>query len=155
MQHEGIEEKVFSVAGLPDLERVAKELLARYGRHKVWLFHGEMGVGKTTLIKALCRILGVQDLVSSPTFSIINEYLAGAKQCVCHFDFYRIRYEEEAHDIGAEEYFYSGNYCFIEWPERIPSLIPPTYVSINMQGGDTQHRTIAISIHDGEEENRI
>ena len=148
-------DRVFTSVSLEDIEKIAKRLLEQSGTHKIWLFYGEMGSGKTTLIKALCHAMRVQDPTASPTFSIINEYLAQGSQKIFHFDFYRIKNEEEAYNIGTEDYFYSGNYCFIEWPEKIPSLIPSSHVDINIQVEDTRHRTIAISIHDGEEKNRI
>lgn len=139
------------LSGLPEL---AKTLLQIDPDKKVWLFYGDMGAGKTTFIKAICEAMDVRELVNSPTFSIINEYKAGTGK-VFHFDFYRIKNEAEAYEIGTEEYFYSGEYCFIEWPEKIPSLIPSAHVKISIQTEDNEHRTIAISIHDGEEENRV
>ncbi len=140
---------------LEDLNELAQAVLARAGDRRVWLFHGEMGAGKTTLIKALCEQLGVQDPMSSPTFSIVNEYLTADNQKVYHFDYYRIRDEAEAHEIGSEEYFYSGNMCFIEWPEKISSLIPPDHAKVNITVEDQNTRTIALSVHDGKEEKRI
>lgn len=147
-------DRVYSGVDLAGLNRLARQLVQEYGDEKVWLFFGEMGVGKTTLIKAIGKELGVTDTMSSPTFSIINEYVAGNKR-VFHFDFYRIRNEAEALDIGVEEYFYSGNYCFIEWPEKIPSLIPDKHVVIRMTNEDAVHRTIVISIHDRKEKNWV
>jgi tRNA threonylcarbamoyladenosine biosynthesis protein TsaE len=116
------------------LEEVAGQLLQIAGNLNVWIFKGEMGVGKTTLIKSIAKQLGVKDIVQSPTFSIVNEYSAVEKK-LFHFDFYRIKNEEEAFDIGVEEYFYSDNFCLIEWPEKIPTLLPDTFfeVSICMQ----------------------
>jgi tRNA threonylcarbamoyladenosine biosynthesis protein TsaE len=146
--------ETFEHVTLEGLHLLAKELLQVDSDKKVWLFFGDMGAGKTTLIKAICAALNVEELVNSPTFSIINEYQAAAGK-VFHFDFYRIKNEAEAHEIGTEEYFYSGDYCFIEWPEKIPSLIPSAHVNISIQTEDNEHRTIAISIHDGEEENRV
>lgn len=139
---------------LDGLDALAKTLIAFAGDVRIWLIFGEMGAGKTTLIKALCGVLGVEDTVSSPSFSIVNEYPLG-EASVYHFDFYRIRNEQEAFEIGTEEYFYSGAYCFVEWPEKIPSLIPSSYVALKIAGGNYNERTIAISIHDGEEETRF
>ena len=147
--------RVYRTVNLTDLEARAKDLLTLAEEQRIWLFFGDMGAGKTTLIKALCKALGVKDVVGSPTFSIVNEYQTDADEKVFHFDFYRIKNEEEAYDIGTEDYFYSGRYCFIEWPEKIPSLIPTQHIKVNIQVEDTHHRTLAISIHDGEEENRI
>lgn len=114
---------------LPD---IATRLMAMGKSVPVWLFHGGMGVGKTTLIKALCAVQGVHNTVQSPTFSIVNEYVAGTGEPIFHFDCYRLKNETEAYDIGAEEYLYSGHRCFVEWPERIESLWPETYMNIQM-----------------------
>ena len=140
---------------MEDLNSVAREVLGRAGGKKVWLFYGEMGSGKTTFIKALCRACGVADAMSSPTFSIVNEYRTGDDRSIYHFDFYRIRNEIEAYDIGSEEYFYSGNLCLIEWPEKIPSLIPAEHVKVSLVVEDKNLRTIALSVHDGKEKKRI
>lgn len=117
---------------LDQLEAVAKQILEQ-NPNKVILFHGEMGVGKTTLIKVLAKILGVNDVTSSPTFSLVNEYHTIDNQTVYHFDFYRLNKETEALDMGADEYLYSGNWCFIEWAEKIPSLIPDDHSSISIR----------------------
>jgi tRNA threonylcarbamoyladenosine biosynthesis protein TsaE len=142
-------------ADLADLNKVAKDFIERAGNRRVWLLYGEMGSGKTTFIKDLCSQLGVADVMSSPTFSIVNEYLTRGNTKVFHFDFYRIKNEAEAYDIGAEEYFYSGNYCFVEWPEKIPSLIPSERVEVSILPENQTHRTLALSVHDGKEKNRI
>lgn len=140
--------------GLYDLDQVAGEILEKAAPYKVWLFHGEMGSGKTTFIKKVCKKLGVSDTTSSPTFSIVNEYLAAGER-VYHFDFYRIRNESEAFDIGSEEYFYSGDLCLVEWPEKIPSLIPAVHANVFITVLNENQRTIALSVHDGKEEKRI
>lgn len=108
---------------LDEITTVAQKIIAAHPQ-KVILFNGEMGVGKTTLIKELSKILGVTDATSSPTFSLVNEYQANDNQLVYHFDVYRIKSESEALDMGIDEYLYSGNWCFIEWAEKIPNLIP-------------------------------
>ena len=141
--------------GLHDLDQVAAQILELAGRWTVWLFHGEMGSGKTTLIKRVGRKLGVTDAMSSPTFSIVNEYLTAGGKSVYHFDFYRIKNESEAFDIGSEEYFYSGDLCLIEWPEKIPSLIPAEHANVYITVDNDNQRTIALSVHDGKEEKRI
>jgi tRNA threonylcarbamoyladenosine biosynthesis protein TsaE len=138
-----------------DLADVARIFLEEAGHCAVWLFHGEMGSGKTTFIKAVCFQLGVTDTMSSPTFSIVNEYRLTDDKKVYHFDFYRIRNEAEAYDIGTDEYFYSGNLCLIEWPEKIPSLIPPEHADISITVENQNQRTIALSVHDGKEKKRI
>lgn len=99
---------------------------------KVILFYGEMGAGKTTTIKAICKALGVEEEVSSPTFSLVNEYVTNKGETVFHFDMYRIDSEDEVYDMGYEEYFYSGNICLVEWPEKIPNLLPEKYGEVNI-----------------------
>jgi tRNA threonylcarbamoyladenosine biosynthesis protein TsaE len=113
----------------------------------VILFHGEMGVGKTTLIKQLCKTLGVTSTTSSPTFSLVNEYETIDNQVVYHFDFYRLKNEMEALDMGADDYFYSGNWCFIEWAEKIPSLIPDKHavITIELVENGKRHLTLTNS----------
>lgn len=127
---------------LVELDDVARRLLHEGRDQSVWLFEGDMGAGKTTLIKAICRQLGVVSVVQSPTFGIINEYSTQAGKSVYHFDCYRLRNEAEALDIGVEEYFDSGDYCLIEWPERITSLWPPAYYQICLTAEPTGRRTI-------------
>lgn len=116
---------------IDQLEAVARQILEQKP-NKVILFHGEMGVGKTTLIKVLAKVLGVEGATSSPTFSLVNEYQSNDNQTVYHFDFYRLKNETEAMDMGADEYFYSGNWCFIEWAEKIPSLVPEAHSVIQI-----------------------
>ena len=116
---------------LDQIEQVAQKIIAE-NPNKVILFHGEMGVGKTTLIKQLCKYLGVQGATSSPTFSLVNEYEAANNQLVYHFDFYRLNKETEALDMGIDDYLYSGNWCFIEWAEKIPNLIPDSHSVITI-----------------------
>lgn len=108
---------------LTEINEVAAQVLAQNPK-KVILFNGEMGAGKTTFIKAFSKLLGVNDTMSSPTFSLVNEYQTSQNQKVFHFDVYRIKSQDEALDMGIEEYLYSGNWCFIEWSEKIPNLIP-------------------------------
>jgi len=129
--------------GLDELPQIAAELLRRASNKRVFLFEAPMGTGKTTLIKALCKELGVDEHVTSPTFSIVNEYLSAAGP-VYHFDFYRLKNEQEALDLGYEEYFYSGNYCFVEWPEKITSLLPNDAFVIEMETGTEDRRIIKI-----------
>jgi len=133
---------------LAELEVVAQELLQKAGSHRVWLLNGEMGSGKTTLIKAVCSALGVHAGMTSPTFSIINEYHTASGEPVYHFDFYRLKHENEALDIGAEEYFDSGRYCFIEWPDRVPSLIPSRHFLLNLTIMEKETRFIEAHLND-------
>lgn len=129
-----------SLDGLPD---AASRLLAAVGDQRVLLFYGSMGVGKTTLISEVCRQLGVIDVPSSPTFAIVNEYLKGTEP-VYHFDFYRIKSDREALDLGYEDYFYSGSYCFVEWPERIMNLLPADAARIHVSATADGTRRIAV-----------
>jgi tRNA threonylcarbamoyladenosine biosynthesis protein TsaE len=133
-----------SVNSLLDLEEAAKRLLDFSGAQKMFVFYGDMGAGKTTFIKALCAQLGVKETVSSPTFSIVNEY-EGDGQRIYHFDFYRIKSIQEAYDIGYEEYFYSGDICLVEWPEKIEELLPEHYIKIRITTVDPEKRVLTIS----------
>jgi tRNA threonylcarbamoyladenosine biosynthesis protein TsaE len=145
----------FQHVALMDLPKVAAEIAGHIRQIQVWLFKGDLGSGKTTLIKALGTILGVEDAMSSPTFAIVNEYGCREYGKIYHFDFYRIKSEMEAFDIGVEEYFYSGYPCFIEWPEKIPTLIPESRGEVTISIENETQRTIAISVHVGKEENRV
>ena len=122
-------EVVFSI---DELENVAQKIIAQ-NPNKVILFNGEMGVGKTTLIKKLCSLLGVEGATSSPTFSLVNEYQTTTNQIVYHFDCYRLKSETEALDMGIDEYLYSGNWCFIEWSEKIETLLPEVHSVVNIK----------------------
>jgi tRNA threonylcarbamoyladenosine biosynthesis protein TsaE len=126
-----------------DLDPVAEKLLLTYPSYRVFAFYGKMGAGKTTFIKVLCRRLGAIDIVQSPSFSIINEYKTRQGESIFHFDFYRIKKIEEAFDIGYEDYFYSGSYCFIEWPEMIEPLLPENCVRIRIaETGENGEREV-------------
>lgn len=145
----------FRSVELSDLKEIARQIRGQLKKFQVWLFYGEMGSGKTTLIKEICKAAGVMDSMSSPTFSIVNEYETGDHQLIYHFDFYRIKNEVEAYDIGADEYLYSGSPCFIEWPDKIPSLIPLVHAEVAIHVEQNTLRTIVLSFHDGKEENRV
>ncbi len=103
------------------------------GEGKVFAFYGKMGAGKTTFIKALCEVLGVEDVITSPTFAIINEYTDGNGDPIYHFDFYRIKKLEEVYDMGYEDYFYSGNLCLLEWPELIEEILPENVIKVTIE----------------------
>lgn len=120
----------FKIESIEELGNVANDLIPQF-QHKVILFEGEMGAGKTTFIKVLVEQMGTKDEISSPTFSIVNEYETNSGK-VFHFDMYRIKSEEEAMDFGIEEYLYSNHYCFIEWPSKIESLIPAEHHTIKI-----------------------
>ena len=132
--------KTLFAENLEQLNTVAEQIIKHTSPHKKFAFYGEMGVGKTTLIKALSLQLGVKDLVTSPTFSIVNEYEAADSLKIYHFDFYRIEDEREAYDIGYEEYFFSEAYCFIEWPEKIANLIEEDIIKIKLFLEGTKRR---------------
>ncbi len=134
------------ICSSPDqLPAIAAALLAEAGQRRVLAFYGDMGSGKTTFIKELCKSLGVQELVTSPTFTILNEYASPEGKPVYHFDFYRIKSESEAFDLGYENYLYSGNYTFIEWPERISNLLPPGTATVTIIAKD-EERTITLTL---------
>lgn len=128
---------------LTGIEEIAKLVITK-AQHKTLLFNGEMGAGKTTLIKAICDYLGVEDNVTSPSFSLVNEY-QGTKDIIYHFDFYRINDEEEAYAIGFEEYEYTGDLLFIEWSEKIPTLIPEESHTIDIQIEENGLRTLTFN----------
>jgi tRNA threonylcarbamoyladenosine biosynthesis protein TsaE len=133
--------KIYS---LNDLASIAEEVIAK-AKYKTLLFRGEMGVGKTTLIKEICNVLEVQDRVSSPTFSLVNEYHTATNAIVYHFDFYRITQEEEALDMGIEEYLYQNDWCLIEWPENIENLLPLEAVQIHITILENGQRNIQLT----------
>lgn len=133
------------VKGLSELPRAAANLLDSFPNSRIFLFFGEMGAGKTTFIKAICNKLAVTDTVSSPSYSIINEYQYPGGQ-LYHFDFYRLEKETEALDMGYEEYFYNGNYCLIEWPEKIINLWPEEFVEVKIRHLGEGERQITATI---------
>jgi tRNA threonylcarbamoyladenosine biosynthesis protein TsaE len=130
---------------LDEIDFVAKKILAE-NLQKVILFNGEMGVGKTTLIKSLSKNLGVKNATSSPTFSLVNEYEANENKLIYHFDVYRLKSEAEAFDMGIDEYLYSGNWCFIEWAEKIENLIPIEHSTINITILENGNRLLNLKI---------
>ena len=145
----GVEEvSLIEGIGLKNLEQTARDIINAGKDNKIWLFKGEMGSGKTTLIKAICTILGVEDLVTSPTFSIVNEYKQG-DATLYHFDFYRIKNLAEATELGIEDYFYSNSYCFIEWPEVVSNIIPPQFMEIRIEVGEGESRNYKLAYYGG------
>ena len=137
-----MEIKIDNIEGLT---AAAQKFVEAMGDRKVFAFYGKMGAGKTTFIKAICEALGVEDVVTSPTFAIVNEYgISENPGKVYHFDFYRIKNLREAYDIGCEEYFYSGCPCFIEWPELIEELLPEEAVRVCIEVHEDGSRTISL-----------
>jgi tRNA threonylcarbamoyladenosine biosynthesis protein TsaE len=130
-----------TISSLEQLPELAKKLLLAFPDNRVFAFFGAMGAGKTTTIKIICTELGVTEHTSSPTFSLVNEYRNAHHQPIYHFDFYRIQKLEEAIDMGVEEYLYSGNYCFIEWPENIAPLLPENTIAVKINA-DQLTRTL-------------
>ena len=130
------------ISNLELIREAAREFIEHIGEHRVFAFYGEMGAGKTTFIKAICEELGVEDVITSPTFAIVNEYSLADGDCIYHFDFYRIKKLEEVYDMGFEDYFYSGALCFIEWPELIEEVLPEDAVKVNITENADGSRTI-------------
>ncbi len=121
------------IKSIEEIAVAAKEFVAAMGERKVFAFYGKMGAGKTTFIKAVCEELGVEDVINSPTFAIVNEYVDGKGEPVYHFDFYRIKNQQEVMDLGYEDYVYSGHVCFMEWPELIENLLPDDAVKVTIE----------------------
>ena len=134
------------INSLDSIRESANAFLAAMDDRTVFAFHGQMGAGKTTFIKAICEELGVEDVINSPTFAIINEYRSETTgELIYHFDFYRINKLSEAEDIGTEDYFYSGALCFIEWPEKIEDLLPGDVVEVTIKENPDGTRTVEIN----------
>jgi tRNA threonylcarbamoyladenosine biosynthesis protein TsaE len=131
-----------TIASLQELDRVAERFLEQAGGHRVIAFSGELGAGKTTFIQAICRQLGIEVDVNSPTFALVNEYFSPEGDSVFHFDLYRIESPEELFDMGYEEYFYSGSLCLIEWPEKARHLIPEDALWVQMKIGEKDVRIL-------------
>ena len=136
--------KRIEIDSLSQLDSVAEAILESLNGRNVVLFYGGMGAGKTTLISRIAAALGAEDQVTSPTFAIVNQYEAQDGGCIYHFDFYRIERIEEAFDFGYEEYFYSGDLCLVEWPEKIEQLLPDDAMVVNIEVGDDEHRIFEI-----------
>jgi tRNA threonylcarbamoyladenosine biosynthesis protein TsaE len=123
----------FVCQSIEELPKIAAEFLSAFSSSRIFAFHGDLGAGKTTFIKVLCEQLGVKDAMSSPSFSLVNEYRDEKNNPVYHFDLYRLKSPQEAFDIGMEEYLYSGNYCFVEWPERAIEILPEDTVHVHIR----------------------
>lgn len=130
------------IDSLDNIHAAAKQFVDNMGTSKVFAFYGKMGAGKTTFIKAICEVFGVDDVITSPTFAIVNEYTAASGTPIYHFDFYRIKKIEEVYDMGYEDYFYSTNLCFLEWPELIENLLPGDAVRVTIREEEDGTRTV-------------
>ncbi len=134
-------ETIFSLSGLPDVVRHFTRIL---GGRKVIALHGEMGAGKTTFVRAFCSAMGVQGIVNSPTFSLVNEYVTKDGQGICHMDWYRLNTADEVRQAGLEEYLYSGMICLVEWPERAPGLLPGDTIHAWLEVLDAETRRLSV-----------
>lgn len=137
--------EIITIGSVDTIREAAREFISRMDDKTVYAFRGQMGAGKTTFIKAICEELGVEDVINSPTFAIINEYRCSESgELIYHFDFYRINKISEAQEIGTEDYFYSGALCFIEWPEKIDELLPHDVVTVTISENENGTRTLTI-----------
>jgi tRNA threonylcarbamoyladenosine biosynthesis protein TsaE len=127
------------------LHAAAKQLLKHFADKKIFAFYGPMGAGKTTIIKAICESLGAVDIVSSPTFTLVNEYKTSSHETLFHIDFFRIKKQEEVYDFGIEEYLTGDSYCFMEWPELIEDLLPPETINVRISVDNNEQRILSIS----------
>ncbi len=134
------------IESLDKIDEAALEFIRAMGDNTVFAFHGDMGAGKTTFIKAICENLGVSDTINSPTFAIVNEYRSDSGELIYHFDFYRINKIEEVFDFGYEDYFYSGSLCFIEWPEKVDTLLPKDTVNVYVKVQEDGSREVSLGI---------
>jgi len=132
------------IQSLDSIYETAQQFINQIGDRTIFAFNGKMGAGKTTFIKSICEVMGVKETVNSPTFSIVNEYEAADGRVIFHFDCYRIHKIQEAHDLGAEEYLYSGNLCFIEWSENIAPILPDSLVNVDIEEMENGRRQIVI-----------
>lgn len=132
------------IQSLEKISSAARQFVESIGERRIFAFYGSMGAGKTTFIKAICEELGVEDVITSPTFAIVNEYTTGTGKPLYHFDFYRIKKLDEFYDMGGEDYFGSGNLCFIEWPELIEDVLPEEAVIVNIKEVDDGSRLVTV-----------
>lgn len=142
---------VITISSVEQIAEAAREFVDAMGENTIFAFYGKMGVGKTTFIKAVCEELGVTDVINSPTFAIVNEYLDAHDCPIYHFDFYRIKKEDEVLDIGFEDYVNSGNVCFMEWPELIGSYLPDETVKVYIEEREDGSRIVMMDAEEEEE----
>ena len=131
---------------LPEIDVVVKQVWASGKQYKVWALHGEMGAGKTTFVHAICNALGVKDNIGSPTFSIINQYQTNSSEIIYHIDLYRLKDEAAAVETGVEDCLYSGNYCFVEWPDRAPAIFPDNTLQVSIVAVNNDTRKLTINL---------
>lgn len=132
------------IPSVDKIQEAARQFVCQMGDAKVFAFYGKMGAGKTTFIKAICQELGVEDVITSPTFALVNEYTAGDGSPIFHFDFYRVKKLEEVYDMGYEDYFYSGALCLMEWPELVEELLPQDAVPVTIHANADGSRSIDV-----------
>lgn len=132
------------IPSVDKIQEAARQFVCQMGDAKVFAFYGKMGAGKTTFIKAICQELGVEDVITSPTFALVNEYTAGDGSPIFHFDFYRVKKLEEVYDMGYEDYFYSGALCLMEWPELVEELLPQDAVAVTIHANADGSRSIGV-----------
>jgi tRNA threonylcarbamoyladenosine biosynthesis protein TsaE len=137
--------QIFTIPTEDDIEKVACDFLSLLNKQKVVAFYGSMGVGKTTFIKSLCRAMGVSGHITSPSFALVNEYEGKEGETIFHFDFYRLKNVDEVFDMGYEDYFFSDNYCFIEWPEKVAEVLPDDRLDVHMVENEDGSRTLKVS----------
>jgi tRNA threonylcarbamoyladenosine biosynthesis protein TsaE len=126
------------------LKAAAKKFLKYTAGNRIFAFYGSMGAGKTTIIKSICETIGTIDIVSSPTFTLVNEYRSERRETIYHIDFYRIKKQEEVFDFGLEEYLSSGSYCFMEWPELVEDILPPETIKVRITVGENEERKMVL-----------
>lgn len=138
-------DQIFTISSEENIKKVAHDFLPLLRKHKVVAFFGGMGVGKTTFIKGLCREMGVSEPVTSPSFALVNEYEGREGETIFHFDFYRLKNVTEVFDMGYEDYFFSDNYCLIEWPEKVSDVLPDDRLDVHMSENEDGSRTMKVS----------
>lgn len=135
---------IITINSLDEYPKAAREFIRFMGKGRIFAFYGKMGSGKTTFIKSICEELGVEDTINSPTFAIVNEYEDREMNTIYHFDFYRIKSIAEVYNMGYEEYFYGGAYCFMEWPELVEELLPEETIKVYIEENEDTTRTVRI-----------
>ncbi len=138
-------DQIFTISSEDEIKKAVNDFLPLLGKYKVVAFYGGMGVGKTTFIRNLCQEMGVSEHITSPSFALVNEYEGKDGKIIFHFDFYRLKNEAEVFDMGYEDYFFSNNYCFIEWPEKVSGVLPDNRLDVHMVENEDGSRTMKVS----------